>query len=218
MPKVVPIAPRSSIEVLDAKFVAEAAKSYVLNARRLRAALNEAITEYEASAPYARRQRDWRAAAHRFASVRGRLEMALKDWRKGSDRTRETFTEFFRGAHTAGEFEKRLAKLIDQLDEILEFAKLDRGRPGKAASNKDIDLNAFRGFTSIMDEFWQRERGTHLGHGFLPELPSKDDVRGKHALGDAGLMFLHSCLKVLEPRVTRTITSSLIRSLKRRSR
>ena len=67
------------------------------------------------------------------------------------------------------------------------------GNTGKSRSNPDIDLNHFRSMVLCLDDLWLREKGTHLGHNFLEDLPDDDEDQAKGrivgALGDAGLLF-----------------------------
>ena len=47
------------------------------------------------------------------------------------------------------------------------------------------------------------------------DLPGNDDNSTAGKLGDAGLLFAHKCLKVLEPKITRSNVSSCIRRVKK---
>ena len=72
-------------------------------------------------------------------------------------------------------------------------------------------MHDFRWVIKILDKFWVAQKGSHLGHGFLEDLPGDLDRSAKGKLGDAGLLFAHSCLKILDSRMTRRSTSSIIR-------
>lgn len=202
------------------EFISATAREFKVDPAVLEEALAAAAYDYAFKSFFSRRRHSWRAARVRFQDTCWLLKKSLASWQKASQQTKDAFASFGFNPN----FDQSLAKMISDLEEILEFSSRHRGNPGKARKTPDIDLDDFFFPVMVLDEFWVEQKGRHLGHGFLAEEEpngSKKKSASKHgkfvrksADGDAGLLFAHACLKELNPTITRSITSSIIRKVK----